>query len=535
MSLAFGWFMLICIGNLEAKAFSTNPINPPYYSIFFRFFEPNPGSYFFSSGFHFVMDLFLLMVLSGVALALFKRFRSKSFGMQQTTVHSRADKLALSVLWMIFPLRFLAESFTAGTYHTGSFLTGTAGSFFASFLPVAHLSYAAWWGYSLALGLFFIALPFSRYMHIPTEVLLIFFRNAGIKAVKTINSYSQVEIHSCSRCGICIDSCQLASSAKVNHVQSSYFIRDLRYGKLQAQTAENCLMCGRCNNACPVGIDTLELRYAQRNKFTQNFKVDYSQVIPKPVKKADVLFFAGCMTHLTPTIKIAMEKVLHASGVNYQFLDKDGSICCGRPLLLAGQIESARMLMDKNIAQIQASGAKTLVTSCPICYKMFKDEYKLKIEVLHHTQYIARLIDEEKIYLKKESKQVVYHDPCELGRGSNVYIEPRYVINNIADLVDTAHEYESSLCCGSSLGNTQLTGKQKNTIAADALNKMGVSQVDALITSCPLCKKAFEGQTEKQVMDISQLVAASIDYERMAMPKISARKPYEQHIEYSVN
>ena len=104
-------------------------------------------------------------------------------------------------------------------------------------------------------------------------------------------------------------------------------------------------------------------------------------------KKAPVIYFAGCMTHLTPSIKLAMEAIFNASETEYIFLDKDGTICCGRPLMMAGEILKAHKLVEKNRKLIKDSGAKTLVTSCPICLKVFKEDYLLDIEVMHHSQY----------------------------------------------------------------------------------------------------------------------------------------------------
>ena len=146
-------------------------------------------------------------------------------------------------------------------------------------------------------------------------------------------------------------------------------------------------------------------------------------------EKADVLYFAGCMTHLTPSIKNSMVKILDASGLNYNFIDEQGGVCCGRPLMLAGQDKEARELINFNSQLIWKSGAHTLVTSCPICYKVFRESYYLDVEVLHHTQFIKSLIDEGSVKLKFLRKKVVYHTPCDLGRGSGVYDEPREVLS----------------------------------------------------------------------------------------------------------
>ncbi len=90
----------------------------------------------FEASFGFLMDLILAFILSGLFLAVSKRFFSGVVGMKKTTRLKTTDKIALTSLWLIFPSRLLAESFTCGAYGTGSFLTGTLGSWLASFLPM---------------------------------------------------------------------------------------------------------------------------------------------------------------------------------------------------------------------------------------------------------------------------------------------------------------------------------------------------------------------------------------------------------------
>ncbi len=319
MSLALGWFMLIFIGNLQVKVFSPDPFNPPYYPIFLKFFEPNPPAYPFDKAFNFIMDFSLLLVLSGVFLAWLKRYRSSLFGLRQPTVHSRGDKMAITALWFIFPIRLFAEGLSSGVYNNGSFLTRPVGHFLSSFLPASVLLYLAWWSYSLVLGIFFLALPFSRYMHIPTEPLLIILRNAGIKSNKKLKTFAQIEINACSRCGICIDSCQLTTANNIRNIQPTYFLRNLRYGVDNPEVVQNCLICGRCKISCPVGINSTELRLAKRIEQNNNNSFNYSYIPLVKTAKADVLYFAGCMTHFTPSIKKSMTKILEQSGVSVEF------------------------------------------------------------------------------------------------------------------------------------------------------------------------------------------------------------------------
>ena len=508
-SLAFGWFLLIVVGAIESINFNSATREMPYDAIFFNYFNHDVSKSVSENIFIFLMDFILLTILVGVVLAFTKRFYSKLFGMKKTTNLRTIDKLALYSLWCIFPFRFLAESFTSGLYGNGGFLTGSAGSFFSMFLPLNFLETPIWWAYSLALAVFFVTLPYSRYMHIITEVLLIFFRNFGVKTEKDYTSFSEIEVQSCPRCGICINKCPLSTSAKINDVQSVYFIKSVRQNEVKTDIAANCLLCGKCGEYCPVGINLNGIRISQR-KFITNYKNNY-QYIESSTKKADVIYFAGCMTHLTPTIKNAMKEIFSKANVNYWFMDESGTVCCGRPQMIAGNYDSATQLKEHNINDILNSGAKTLVTSCPICYKMFKEEYKLPINVLHHSQYLLQLADEKKINLKNINKNLVYHDPCELGRGSEIYDEPRTLLKKFATLKESANEKHDSLCCGGSLGNTQITYSQRDSIRIDTLKSLQINNPENIITSCPLCKKSLNKKSEAKVMDLAEVFVEAMN------------------------
>jgi Fe-S oxidoreductase len=509
MSLAFGWFLLIVFGNFQAQFYTRTVIHPPHYPIFFNFFVTSPDEYLFKASFEFLMDLLLLFILTGLMIAITKRFYSRIVGLKKTTRLRFFDKLALSSLWLIFPLRLFAESFTSGVHHNGNFLTGTLGDAFAKYLPVEQLALPAWWGYSIALGAFFIALPYSRYMHIPTEILLIFLRNYGVRTRRNFSSYSNIEVSSCSRCGICVDACQINQSLGMNTIQSVYFLRSIRENNVDDEKLFTCMLCGRCENVCPVGIQLSDLRITQRTKNGVRNTSSYDFLNPPPYKIADVVYFAGCMTHLTPAIKKSMLKIFDIAGVNYYFMDSDKEACCGRPLILSGHYENAAKLIDYNKKLIKKSKAKVLVTSCPICYKTFKEDYKLDIHVMHHTEYILKLVEVGILLLEKGDSRVVYHDPCELGRGLGIYEEPRILLEKVSRLLPSANEKEDALCCGGSLAGFNLSSAQKNAIRDDALASLLKSNPDKLITSCPLCKKTFSRGTKVQVQDIAELIASS--------------------------
>lgn len=533
MSLAFGWFLLIFFGTVEADIFGTRHLNAPYKAIFFRFFNPDHGRAGFEAAYGFLMDLILAFILSGLLLAVIKRFSSGVVGLKKTTRLKTLDKIALASLWLIFPSRLLAESFTSGAYGTGSFLTGSLGTILASVFPAKEMAYPFWWLYSLSLGTFFILLPLTRYMHIPTELFLIFARNSGIRTGDQVGAFSEIETYSCSSCGICIDACQLNFSAGITNIQSAYLLKGIRNHENVGEIAHNCLMCGRCDSKCPVGIELTPIRMIRRRAevtevpysniwkryFPDRLKIiptkhvireDYKWLPQAEPARADVIFFAGCMTHLTPSIKKSMVRILDASGVNYNFIDSDGGVCCGRPLMLAGQDKEARELINFNSQMIRKSGARTLVTSCPICYKVFKESYYLDIEILHHSQFIKMLIDEGQLKLGFLRKNVAYHTPCELGRGSGIYEEPKEVLKYVTRLQKTDCDDENSLCCGGSLANMKISSQVRKRIAGDALSVLTKGNPDILATACPLCKKTFSHATETRVADIAELVADAL-------------------------
>lgn len=572
-SIAFGWFMLIVLGHIEVALFVPKHLawtdGGLFYPIFYRFFVwINPGHVTLRGWFFFfLMDFFLLYVLTGVGMAIFKRFRSIVLGMRHTTKPSLADRVALYSLWMIFPLRLLAESFTADL-SGGSFLT----------VPVNHLWHwifgdklffmPVWWAYSICLGLFFAAMPFSRYMHILTEVLWILLRNAGIQPRHPRKGVAEAEIYACSSCGLCLDACPMNVQKKNLKYSSVYFIRFLRRHnekKINA-IADKCLMCDKCHALCPVGVDAPALRRAQRATVNNSLPYDYSYLmetslgsnsssvstcvaanacsitagsvastrtatahasltdpspsLTKPVEVTTniqktsedwkVMYFAGCMTHLTPRIIKSVEKVFKSAGVNYTFADRDGGICCGRPLMLAGKTNAAYETISANRRMILGSGCRTLVLSCPICYKIFKDEYALDgIEVLHYTQFIKHLVDEGKLKLTAGDERIVYHDPCELGRGCGVYKEPREVLAQAGTLVKATKEGDESICCGGSLGSLTLDTRDRSKITESSVANLLANNPQTIVTACPLCLKTFSESVPEtvKVQDFAETVS----------------------------
>jgi Fe-S oxidoreductase len=515
-SIAFGWFMLILLGHIECFIYMPHRVKLFYYPIFFNYFVAENETTIGGSVIFFLMDFFLLLVLTGIVLAIIKRVRSRIFGMRRTTKPSLLDRVGLYSLWLIFPLRLIAESFTAHI-SGGSFLTIPMNMMFKAFLGDQMNMLPTWWAYSICLCIFMCVLPFTRYMHIPAEMLLIPFRNAGLTIKHARRGFAKAQVYSCPNCGVCIDACPM-SVKKANIKDTTVYLnRNIRRGneKRIEEISDKCLLCGKCTAVCQVGVDGPQMRIAQRSIRNYGLEQDYSGIDITPFKEAvaaeaspdRVLYFAGCMTALTPAISRAMESVFRKACVDYAFMDKDGGLCCGRPILMAGRFDQARQIIRKNKEIIKASGASTLVLSCPICYKVFREHYKLEgIRVVHHTEYMLELVKAGRLSPDAGSDVLVYHDPCELGRGSGIYEQPRELLRHTGELVEAEQNRDMSICCGGSLGSLTLGFDKREDLTRNALRNLKAGNPETIVTACPLCKTTFAMYSDIPVEDIAETV-----------------------------
>ena len=511
-SIAFGWFMLIVLGHVEVILFLPERIHLFYYPIFFNFFVAETESTIQGALLFFLMDFFLLVILVGIALAIFKRVRSRLFGMRRTPRHTLLNRVGMYSLWAIFPLRLLAESFTAHI-SGGSFLTIPANWVFRQFLGNDLNLLPTWWAYSIALGVFMIVLPFSRYMHIPAEMMLIPMRNAGLKVRNARKGFAKVQVLSCPNCGVCIDACPMSVDKANLKDCTVYLTRQLRRGNNRRieEISDKCLLCGKCEALCQVGVEGPKLRIVNRTERDYAVKADFSgvrtDVLAGAAKGGKVLYYSGCMSQLVPSIGRSMESIFRKAGVDFVWMDREGGVCCGRPMLTAGRRKEAEEIMGKNTEVILGSGAETLVVSCPICYKMFTEEYKLPgVQVVHYVDYMEGLLASGDLVPKRSDLCYVYHDPCELGRGCGVYEPPRRLLGQLAGIAEAEKNRAESVCCGGSLGSLTLSFAKREKITKASLENLYASKADAIATACPLCTATFARYADRPVRDLAEIV-----------------------------
>jgi Fe-S oxidoreductase len=238
----------------------------------------------------------------------------------------------------------------------------------------------------------------------------------------------------------------------------------------------------------------------------------------------DILFWVGCSGSFDDRAKKitrAIVKILNHVGIKFAILGPEES-CNGDPAKRAGNEFLYQMQAMQNINVLNGYEIKKIVTGCPHCFNIIKNEYPAlggNYEVIHHTQLVQQLIDEGKLKVEGgpfKGKKIVFHDPCYLGRGNNIYEAPREVILNLdADLAEMKRSRSKGLCCGA--GGAQMfkeaePGNKEVNVerAEEALSH----NPDVIALACPFCNtmmtdgvKHFNKEGTTQVLDVAELVA----------------------------
>jgi len=253
--------------------------------------------------------------------------------------------------------------------------------------------------------------------------------------------------------------------------------------------------------------------------------------IPTLAEKGDakVLYWVGCSASYDDRAKkIARStaKLLQAAGVDFAILGQEES-CTGDPARRAGNEFLFTMLAEGNVATLQGYECekKTVVTACPHCFNTLKNEYPqfgVKLEVVHHTEYLLGLVKEGKLKIKKKlAEKLVYHDSCYLGRYNDVYDAPREILTAIgATLLEAEWSKSKGLCCGA--GGAQMFMEEKGTERVNKKRTLQLLETGAksIASACPFCMtmltdglKAENLEDSVKQMDVAELLAQACQLE----------------------
>ncbi|MGB8953573.1 MAG: FAD-binding and (Fe-S)-binding domain-containing protein [Candidatus Aminicenantales bacterium] len=366
--------------------------------------------------------------------------------------------------------------------------------------------------------------------------------------------------YACSQCGYCIDECdQFYGRGWESQSPRGkwYWLREYMEGRAKwnqfmVDTILVCTTCELCNLRCSATLPIEESWMKLRGKLIQEdgqmtippfemmaaalraegniwagYRKDRTQWFPKdlwvkhgPHQKSRNVYFAGCtVSYVENDIGAASVTLLDVARVDFTYL---GNIenCCGTPMLVAGKWEVFEEIMRKNIAAVKASGADTVITSCPACDMMWRYVYpqwkkKLGLEynltTRHYSEVVAERIRSGQFRFSVPiNKKVTWHDSCHIGRVSGVYDEPREVIKAIpgVDFREMPYNREEAHCCGSVL--TLI----KDPLIAHEIGKTRLDeaeeiQADTVLALCPCCEFQFRVTKEKKnlAVEIHDLAA----------------------------
>ncbi|MBR0271976.1 MAG: (Fe-S)-binding protein [Methanobrevibacter sp.] len=213
-----------------------------------------------------------------------------------------------------------------------------------------------------------------------------------------------------------------------------------------------------------------------------------------------MIYFRGCTAREKETaIQDATEKLLRLAGIDYHILNDEK--CCGSVLLRTGFIRQAQEQIQKNTEILKD---ELILTSCAGCYKTLKDDYE-GLDVIHISQFLKQLIDDDKLSFTKKDLKVTYHDSCHLGRHSNIFDEPRDVISAVADLVEMENIRENSICCGAGGGVKSAYPEIASQMAESRVNQAKETGAELLLTPCPFCKLNLKND-DLEVMDLTEFL-----------------------------
>ncbi len=384
-----------------------------------------------------------------------------------------------------------------------------------------------------------------------------------------------LEIEACTNCRICAEVCpavQATGDGKLSGVyrvsqlknilrsRTAFWSKLFRYKgptasewKDFSQTVFSCTLCGACQEVCPSGIHLKELWLEVRQDLKRSLyypekidtiqenldeshnvfgedneeRVDWVEECQDPPDSgfcqdtADIVYFTGCVSSFYPLaqqIPVALAEIFQIADVNFTLLGQD-EWCCGFPLLGAGLDALVEDFINHNMAMVEQKAANTVVFSCPSCYRMWQERYPYrgKFSIAHTTEFLLRLVRENRLNFKGSPMKVTYHDPCDLGRGAREFENARLLIQSVpeVELIELENNRENCRCCGGGGNLEMIDAALSAKITERKIKEILATGAQAVITSCQQCVRTIttwvrRNEVPIQVFDITRFIRRAL-------------------------
>lgn len=319
-------------------------------------------------------------------------------------------------------------------------------------------------------------------------------------------------IWACTTCGACMQECPV----DIEHIDT---IVDLRRNLVMAESrfpAEaGALLRNLENTSNPWGLPQ-----TQRAAWADGLGV---RVIAEGDRAPEYLYWVGCAGSFDDRAKAvsrSVVEILNRAGVSFAILGPR-ELCTGDPARRIGNEYLFQTLAEQNVETLTGAGVTKVIANCPHCFNTLRNEYPDyggQLEVIHHSQLIAALLEEGRLRpTGRVETTLAYHDPCYLGRHNDVYAEPRRVLEAVPGVrtVEMPRHAERGLCCGAGGARMWMEERLGKRINRERMDEAASTGADSVGVACPYCLVMLDdGARDRgggtRVLDLAQVVSRSL-------------------------